>query len=262
MPPSPLTSATESRAEAAPPPARRRALPMLALAVVCWAALVWLVVDMGHPLAQLTMPMSPEWTTANVVAVWTMWAVMMAAMMLPSTLPMVLAFARMAVDRHAAARAHAFVAAYLLVWFAFSVAASVAQWALQAVGWVDPMIVSRSRGLNAALLLAAGIYQFTPLKRVCLANCRSPMVFLIGEWRPGAAGAFAMGVRHGLFCMGCCWALMLILFVGGAMNLAWVAALSIVVAIEKIAPQGQRLAQALGLVLMTAGAWSLWVPGA
>ena len=109
---------------------------------------------------------------------------------------------------------------------------------LQAAGWVNPMIVSTSATLTGVLLLVAGVYQFSPLKRICLAHCRTPMGFLIGEWRGGTSGAFVMGLRHGLFCLGCCWALMALLFVGGVMNLAWIAALSIAVAIEKLMPRG------------------------
>jgi predicted metal-binding membrane protein len=237
--------------------ARLRGAGVLALSVVAWAALAWLVIDMGHPLAQLTMPMSSRWSTAQALAVWTMWAVMMAAMMLPSALPMVLAFMKLGTDAAGVARARSFVAAYLLVWCGFSLVAS-AVWALQALDWVDPMIVSRSAGLTAALLLIAGLYQFSPLKRICLASCRTPMAFLLGEWRAGVAGAFVMGLRHGLFCLGCCWALMALLFVGGAMNLAWVAALSITVAIEKLAPHGERLAWLLGAALIATGLWRLW----
>jgi predicted metal-binding membrane protein len=139
------------------------------------------------------------------------------------------------------------------VWLAFSGAATAFQWLLQSMGWVDPMIVSTSAWLTALLLLLAGIYQFSPLKRVCLANCRTPLGFLLGEWRSGTAGAFRMGVRHGLFCAGCCWALMALLFVGGVMNLAWIAALSVVVAIEKMAPHGDRWGLALGALLVAAG---------
>jgi predicted metal-binding membrane protein len=107
--------------------------------------------------------------------------------------------------------------------------------------------------LTALLLVIAGLYQFSPLKRVCLSHCRTPLGFLVGEWRAGVKGAFVMGVRHGLFCVGCCWALMALLFVGGVMNLAWIAALSIAVAIEKLAPRGDRLAAALGLALIAVG---------
>jgi predicted metal-binding membrane protein len=140
-----------------------------------------------------------------------------------------------------------------VVWLAFSAAATALQWALQAIDWVNPMIVSSSALLTALLLLIAGVYQFSPLKKVCLSRCRTPLGFLLGEWRPGVSGAFVMGVRHGLFCVGCCWALMALLFVGGVMNLAWIAALSVVVAIEKLAPRGERVAAVLGVALIAAG---------
>ena len=230
-----------------------RATAMLATCVLGWALLVWIVLDMDHPFAQLTMPGSPSWTAANLLAIWMMWAIMMAAMMLPSALPMILTFTDLSLRSAEPARGRSFVAAYLAVWFAFSVAATAAQWALQAMGWVNPMIVSTSAGLTTLLLLIAGVYQFSPLKRACLSRCRTPVGFLLGEWRPGTRGAFTMGLRHGLFCVGCCWALMALLFVGGVMNLAWIAALSIAVAIEKLAPHGERIAAALGLGLIAAG---------
>jgi predicted metal-binding membrane protein len=233
------------------------AIQTLAIGVIGWALLAWIAVDMGHPVAQLTMPGSSDWSAANMLAIGCMWAVMMAAMMLPAALPMILTFDVLCARSGEPARWRSFVAAYLLVWVAFSVAATGAQWALQAAGWVDPMIVSTSAPLNGALLVIAGAYQFSPLKRICLARCRTPMGFLLGEWRGGVRGGFAMGLRHGLFCIGCCWALMALLFVGGVMNLAWIAALSIAVAIEKLAPRGERLAMVLGLTLIAAGAMRL-----
>jgi predicted metal-binding membrane protein len=232
---------------------------ILAISLVGWLFLAWIAIDMDHPVAQLTMPGSPDWSAASVAAIWFMWAIMMAAMMLPSALPMILSFVHLSVRGGARGRGRAFVAAYLLVWFGFSAAATAAQWALQAIGWVDPMIVSRSAVLTGSLLLIAGLYQFSPLKKVCLSHCRSPLGFLLGEWRDGVKGAFVMGVRHGLFCLGCCWALMGLLFVGGVMNIAWIAALSIAVAIEKLAPRAERLAAALGLGLIAAGLVKLLV---
>jgi predicted metal-binding membrane protein len=129
---------------------------------------------------------------------------------------------------------------------------------LQRAGLVNPMIVSTSATLSSVLLIIAGAYQFSPLKRICLARCRTPLGFLLGEWRPGTYGGFVMGLRHGLFCLGCCWALMVLLFVGGVMNLPWIAALSIVVALEKLAPAGEKVARALGLLLIGAGTMRLF----
>jgi predicted metal-binding membrane protein len=251
-----MTRQASDTPDTAPLPAPALSRPsaaLLAASVAGWLLLAWLVLDMAHPLAQLMMPASAQWSGANLLAVGAMWAVMMAAMMLPSALPMVSTFVRLGTGQDGRARARGFVGAYVLVWVAFSVAAVAAQWALQAAGWVDPMIVSTSAPLNGVLLLIAGAYQFSPLKRVCLARCRSPLAFLLGEWRPGGRGAFVMGLRHGLFCVGCCWALMALLFVGGVMNLAWVAALSVAVAIEKLAPHGDRLGRLLGAVLIGAG---------
>ena len=234
---------------------RRRGTAALiaAVAVMSWAFLAWVAMDMTHPYAQLTMPDSSTWSAASVAAIWLMWGVMMAAMMLPSALPMMLTFAHLGTGNAQRARARSFVAAYLAIWWGFSAAATAVQWALQAAGWVDPMIVSTSATLTALLLLIAGVYQFSPLKKICLSRCRTPLGFLVGEWRPGGRGAFVMGLRHGLFCVGCCWALMALLFVGGVMNLTWIAALAIAVAIEKLAPHGERLGALLGLVLIAAG---------
>lgn len=228
-------------------------LAVLLLSVVGWAFLAWIAFDMGSPLAQLMMPGSPDWSASTVLAVLFMWAIMMAAMMLPSALPMMLTFVQLCIRSGERSRGRSFVAAYLLVWFAFSAAATAGQWALQAMDWVDPMIVSTSTWLTALLLLIAGLYQFSPLKKVCLSSCRSPLGFLLGEWRVGVKGAFVMGVRHGLFCVGCCWALMGLLFVGGVMNLAWIAALAVAVGVEKLAPGGARLSAALGIALLAAG---------
>ena len=226
---------------------------MLALSLVGWALLAWMALDMSHPVAQLMMPESSTWSMANLWAIVFMWAVMMAAMMLPSALPTVLTFARLCERDREQLRFLAFVGAYLLVWTGFSVAATALQWCLQFEDWLNPMIVSTSVGLSGTLLLIAGVYQFSPLKRVCLAHCRTPLGFLLGEWRTGTLGAFVMGLRHGGFCLGCCWALMALLFVGGVMNIAWIAALSIAVAIEKMAPHGDKVALVLGAGLIAAG---------
>ena len=236
-----------------------RATGTLAVSLAGWGFLAWIALDMDHPVAQLMMPGDSNWSTLNILAMLVMWAIMMAAMMLPSALPMIVAFVRLSTRGAQPVRAWAFVAAYLLVWTAFSAIATALQWALQAQAWVDPMIVSTSPMLTAVLLAIAGVYQFSSLKQVCLAHCRTPLGFLFGEWRSGVAGAFAMGVRHGLYCTGCCWALMALLFVGGVMNLAWIAALSIVVGVEKMAPHGGRFGKVLGGALIVAGAVKLLV---
>ena len=206
---------------------------------------------MHSPVALLTMPMS-GWSVANWLAVFTMWAVMMAAMMLPSAAPMILCFAALSERRSEGGRTLLFVAAYLALWTAFSGAATATQWALQSMGWVSPMIVSKSSVLSGALLLIAGLFQFSGLKHACLRACRSPLGFLMSDWRDGW-GAWRMGMRHGVYCLGCCWSLMALLFVGGVMNLLWIAALAGLVAIEKLAPKGGVVARVLGGVMIGAG---------
>jgi predicted metal-binding membrane protein len=226
---------------------------LVASSVTGWALLTWMALNMGDPVVQLAMPGGPDWSATNVAALFGMWTVMMAAMMLPSAVPMVLTFVRLNMQRGEAGRALAFTVAYLLVWTTFGGLATVLQWMLQSLDWVDPMIVSSSVALNVALLLIAGAYQFSPLKRMCLAQCRSPVGFLLAEWKPRVGGAFTMGLRHGTSCTGCCWALMLLAFVGGVMNIAWIAALSFAVGIEKLAPRGELLGKLLGLALIATG---------
>lgn len=217
---------------------RAEILTALALVLVAsWAFVAWITLDMSHPLVQLTMPVDTAWSWATAVAVVVMWAGMMFAMMLPSAAPMILAFD--SVERgdtgHARGtpRTLVFAGAYLLVWIGYSALAAGAQWGLQASGLLTPMIVSNSDRLTAGLLVLAGLYQLTPLKQACLRHCRTPLGFLMAEWRDGMRGAFAMGLRHGLYCAGCCWALMLLLFVAGVMNPVWIVFLTVVVALEK-----------------------------
>lgn len=255
-----MGSETHKAAEDAPIVVRHKWLLtfwILALSLIGWALLAWMAFDMSHPVAQLMMPASSTWTMGNLLAILCMWAVMMAAMMLPSALPTAMTFARLCKRDREHSRFMAFLGAYLLVWIGFSMAATAMQWLLQLQDWVNPMIVSTSVGLSGMLLLIAGVYQFSPLKRVCLSNCRTPLGFLLGEWRAGIRGAVVMGLRHGWFCLGCCWALMALLFVGGVMNIAWIAALSIAVAIEKMSPYGDKVALVLGVGLIAAGALRL-----
>ena len=239
-----------------------RALAVTGISIAGWLFLAWLAMDMSTPLAQLAMPMTPAWTAANVLAVWAMWSVMMVAMMLPSALPMILTFGVVARRNGESGRVLAFVLAYVLVWLGFGAAGALSQWALQGQGWVDPMVLNTSARPAAVLLILAGVYQFSPLKLACLRSCRSPLAFLLGAWRPGLGGAFAMGLRHGVLCLGCCWALMALLFVGGVMNVPWVAALAVAVAIEKLAPGGERIATWLGVGLILVGTARLLALGA
>ena len=204
--------------------------------------------------------MDPAWP---VVAA--MWWVMMVAMMTPSAAPLVLLYGRV-LRHHAAADANAgipslFVAAgYLSVWLVFSLVAASLQEALLGAGHLSGMMLwSKSAALSATVLAAAGAYQLSPLKQACLAQCRSPVQFLTRYWRPGRAGAFLMGVRHGAYCVGCCWLLMALLFVGGVMNLLWIAALTSIVLVEKMSPTGDRIGKVLGVVLIAWAAATLLV---
>ena len=218
-----------------------------------WIFLAWAALDMTNPLAMLMMPMTSAWSAANVIAVFIMWSLMMMAMMLPSAAPMILLVANL--NRKKGTKLHtlSFTGAYLVIWFFFSTAAVFVQWMLQHNGLMSAKMVSSSALLSGILLITVGVLQFSPLKSACLKHCRSPIGFLMTDWRKGTKGAWVMGFRHGAYCLGCCYALMLLLFVGGVMNLAWVAALTLAVAVEKIFPQGERVAQFLGGGLILAG---------
>jgi predicted metal-binding membrane protein len=189
-----------------------------------------------------------------------MWAVMMVAMMLPSASPMVLLYAR--VVRHAESRGKvkrasasiaAFAGGYLALWTLFSLLAVALQGILERIGALSVLMSSRSLLLSGALLIAAGLYQLTPLKSACLSHCRAPAVFIAAHWRPGVIGAWRMGLAHGLYCVGCCAVLMLLLFVGGIMNLVWIAGLTLFVALEKLAPFGAAAARATTALLIAGG---------
>ena len=214
--------------------------------------------DMG---AEMTMPRMQVWGIADFGLTFGMWAVMMVAMMTPSAAPMILMFA--AVNRRrrkqeaASVPTSVFLAGYLVVWAAFSVIATAAQWGLHAASLLSPMMASTSPILGGVLLVAAGVYQWTPLKHACLSKCRSPLGFVLNEWREGGWGAFLMGLKHGGYCTGCCWSLMALLFVAGIMNLLWVAAIAGFILLEKVVPGGDRLGRVAGVVLVGWGAWMI-----
>jgi predicted metal-binding membrane protein len=190
-----------------------------------------------------------------------MWSVMMVGMMTPSAAPMVLLFA--AVNRRERDKGAPFVASgvfaagYLAMWCGFSLAAVVLQWALQQAALLSPMMASRSTALSGALLIAAGLYQLTPLKHACLEHCRMPVHFLSRHWRRGTGGAFVMGLHHGAYCVGCCWVLMALLFTAGIMNLLWVAVIAVFVLIEKTAPFGMVTGRITAALLIAAGVWAI-----
>jgi predicted metal-binding membrane protein len=197
------------------------------------------------------------WGLATWALMIGMWWIMMIAMMTPSAAPTILLYAR--VHRAATAQGQfrdesvpigAFAAGYLTVWLGFAIGASGLHWALERAGLVSTMMMgSRSRWLSAAVLITAGLYQLSPLKNVCLAQCRAPASFLARHWRPHASGALRLGARHGVYCVGCCWMLMTLLFVGGVMNLVWIAALTTMVLIERILPRGQWIGRSAGVAL-------------
>lgn len=229
--------------------------------VCAWAYLVPAALDMYGAMDGLSAwMMKATWDARYLLLMFAMWAAMMAGMMLPSALPTILLFTRALRGNDArapVARTLSFAGGYLVAWAGFSAAATLAQWGLAEAALVSPMMVSVSPVLGGSLLLAAGIYQWTPWKDQCLAGCRSPLAFFVQHFRPGGAGAFRAGLRHGLYCVGCCWALMLLLFVGGVMNLVWIVAISAFVLLERLAPYGVQGGRLSGLALAGCGIWVL-----
>lgn len=237
-------------------------LVLLAFTSLCWAWIVAMSRDMYGPMEGASAwMMTSAWDAGYLVLMWAMWAAMMAAMMLPSAAPTLLLFMRAArarpADEIAGHRVYALASGYLVVWGGFSMAATLLQWALASHALLSPLMASASPGVTAVILLLAGAYQLTPLKQACLRSCRSPLSFLMQQWQPGWAGAFRMGLHHGFWCLGCCWALMLLLFAGGVMHLGIILALTGWVLIEKLLPAGERLARASGAALIAAAAWML-----
>ena len=234
------------------------------LAAAAWLYLVYLALAMsdmtGDDMSGMAMLAMNMWSWVEVATLAVMWAVMMVAMMAPAAAPMILMFAAVHRRRRATGGAPAvptaiFVVGYLVVWTAFSIVAALAQAGLHTAALLSPAMVATSPVLAGALLVAAGVFQWTPLKRACLATCRSPLSFLMTSWREGRAGAFVMGLRHGFYCLGCCWALMALLFVAGVMNLVWVATLAVAVLVEKVVPRGDLVGRVAGVLLVGAGLW-------
>ena len=235
----------------------------LAGVILCaWAYLVPASLDMyGRMDGAAAWMMEATWDERYLLLVFLMWAVMMVAMMLPSALPSILIFRKAIRNdpgvRSPARRMFAFAAGYIVAWSGFSVAATLLQWALAEAALLSPMMVSASPWLGGAILIAAGLYQWTPFKQACLRHCRSPLAFLVEHWQPGMPGALRLGLRHGLYCVGCCWALMLLLFVGGVMSLLWICGITAFVLLEKLAPHGAQGGRLSGLALILSGAWVL-----
>src|SRR5215211_7886030 len=235
---------------------------LVLITALSWAYVSSLASDMHNNMdlaTEMVMPQTQAWSVTDLALTSVMWTVMMVAMMTPSAAPMILMFAGINRRRQNQQAPYVptsvFLLGYLVVWAAFSVLAAAAQWGLHAVSLLSPMMVSTSPVLGGVLLLAAGIYQWTPLKHVCLSKCRSPMGFVLNEWREGKWGALLMGLKHGGYCTGCCWSLMALLLVAGVMNLLWVAAIAGLVLLEKVAPAGDRLGRVAGVVLVGWGVW-------
>lgn len=222
------------------------------LVVLCWLYLI----DEARQMAAMdpAMVMPPK-GAADLLLLLAMWWIMMIGMMLPSAAPMILTFAAVNRSRRARGRPYTptvlFTSGYLLTWGGFSVAATLAQWGLEQASLLAPMAMKTTSALLGGLLfIAAGLYQLTPIKSACLRSCRSPFDFVINHWRDGAVGALRMGAAHGLYCLGCCWIPMALLFAVGAMDLVWVAALTAVVLIEKLLPGGEWVARVGGVMLI------------
>jgi len=224
------------------------------ITLLAWTYLFSIAGDMSG-MASMQMP---TWTAQYFLMMFLMWAIMMIGMMLPSVTPTVLIYASVA--RKSAkqgtpvAPTGLFVSGYIAMWMGFSALATLAQWRLEQALLLSPMMVSKSTGLGALLLIVAGVYQWLPLKDKCLQKCRSPVDFISTHWQTGTLGAFKMGLSHGGYCLGCCWALMSLLFVGGVMNLLWIAVITLFVLLEKVLPLGDKGGRVLGVLMIVTGA--------
>ena len=249
---------------------RDRVVVVAGLSAVVVLAALYTVAGVGMNMSALTMTrmavempgmmMRPAvWSASYVLLMFLMWWVMMVAMMVPSAAPAILIYAGMARKQKEADRPFAatsfFLAGYLAVWAGFSVAATALQWGLESVSVVTGMMEIASPLIAGLVLITAGVYQLTPLKEACLKHCQHPVFFLLHHWRPGESGAFRMGAKHGGFCLGCCWFLMALLFVGGIMNLFWIAGIALYVALEKFAAGHRWVTTVTGAALTIAGVW-------
>ena len=238
---------------------RDRVVVLAALGVV--ALLAWTYLVLGAGVRMDATPMvtdAASWTPRYAGVMFAMWALMMVAMMLPGAAPMILLFAAISRRGHPGAaalrRTAAFGFAYVCVWAIFAAVATGLQWGLTQMMLLSPALTVDSPIVSGAFFVAAGIYQLLPIKQACLRHCRAPTEFLARHWRAGTTGALRMGLRHGLLCVGCCWMLMGLLFVGGAMNLLWIAALAVIVFIEKAIPRGKLAGRVLAAGLVAWGA--------
>ncbi len=229
---------------------------------IAWGYQVYMDWGMRHGSAVIAalMPIVQGWTVEDLLLLFLMWVLMMLAMMLPSVAPTILAFAaiqrRRREEQHPYVTTGVFVSGYLAVWIAFSAVATAAQLGLHATALLSPAMVARAPAFVGALLIATGIFQWTPVKEVCLSRCRSPLGFLLAHWREGTAGAFRLGLRHGGDCVGCCALLMALMFVNGVMNVGWMALITAFILAEKLFPAHRWTARIAGTVLC---GWGIWV---
>jgi predicted metal-binding membrane protein len=238
---------------------------LLAIVLLAWLYLYDMAVDMeAMSLAMPHMAIQP-WDISYALMMFLMWSIMMVGMMLPSATPAILIYNGIAKkasrEGSSVAPTWIFTSGYLLMWVLFSILATVAQWALDSAALLSPMMVSTSSTLGATLLIVAGVYQWLPIKNACLRHCRSPIEFISSHWQAGNLGALNMGIRHGLYCLGCCWVLMSLLFLGGVMNLLWIALITLFVLVEKLLPYGDIGGRLLGLGMIAIGLLGAIVPG-
>jgi predicted metal-binding membrane protein len=245
------------------------------IAALAWGYVLWLATDMnmgGMNMSGFRMvpagiglmaPAAAPWSAVEFALVFAMWAVMMVGMMAPSAAPMILLYARAGRQQRIAGKPLAatgwFAAGYLLAWAGFSLAATLVQWALERNALLDARMASADILLGAAILIAAGIYQWLPIKDTCLTQCQSPIRFLMthGGFRSTVGGCLRLGFLHGTYCVGCCWVLMALLFVVGVMNVLWIAALAVLVLLEKLTPWGRSVARIAGAGCIVAGVWMI-----
>jgi predicted metal-binding membrane protein len=246
------------------------------IAALAWAYVLWLAADMdGMKMSGFRMvpagmgmmaPAAAPWSAVEFAFVFVMWAVMMVGMMAPSAAPMILMYARAGRQAKIAGKPLAptgwFAAGYFLAWAGFSLSATLVQWMLERAALLDARMASANILLGAAVLIAAGIYQWTPIKNACLAQCGTPFRFLMshGGFRSSVLGCLHLGLLHGTYCVGCCWALMALLFVVGVMNVLWIALLALLVLLEKLTPWGRWVARSAGAACIAVGAWMVFSP--
>jgi predicted metal-binding membrane protein len=241
-----------------------------AIGALAWAYVLWLAADMnmnGMDMSGFRMvpgavgmmtPASEPWSAVEFAFVFVMWVVMMVGMMAPSAAPMILMYARVGRQGKIAGKSLAatgwFAAGYFLAWSGFSLVATLVQWVLERKALLDYRMAGANMLLGAGVLIAAGVYQWTPIKNTCLVQCQTPFRFLMvhGGFRSSVRGCLHLGFLHGIYCVGCCWILMALLFVVGVMNVLWIALLALLVLLEKLTPWGHWIARIAGAVCIAA----------